>query len=401
MTTDKTSQKSPTVIYRFKVISDSYTEPGTVWRVIDIPNNRTLSTLNKAICESYDRWDNQLWSFFLGLPGKRGTQEYVTYKDKRRFGRKTKSGHEAKLKFLPFDAHKLIYYLWSYEQVWWHRIEFLGSHAVNSGVKYPVLVESHGLAPPVHIDFLAPQPSSEVMSLVTDLDQNRALTFEELDTFLKTRPNALSTPEVIGYLRGAVSAANIVMPSCYFGLLLGSEPFDNEEQLTDLHSLLFSLHNQLAESISSGIPVVLRRSSYPATQEDLLLLVSDLRLEMQGFRRGLDLGNSDPEDLDKGGMRAMMAMVEADALLEGVEDFQKRNPSLKAAEIKSTHKQLLGMAETIDTIMMDLALAFRSPRKQNIADMVSGSVKADVGRNDPCPCGSGKKYKACCLKNIH
>ncbi|RLE27718.1 SEC-C domain-containing protein, partial [Candidatus Acetothermia bacterium] len=23
-------------------------------------------------------------------------------------------------------------------------------------------------------------------------------------------------------------------------------------------------------------------------------------------------------------------------------------------------------------------------------------VKAKVGRNDPCPCGSGKKYKYCC-----
>ena len=23
-----------------------------------------------------------------------------------------------------------------------------------------------------------------------------------------------------------------------------------------------------------------------------------------------------------------------------------------------------------------------------------------VGRNDPCPCGSGKKYKNCCGKNI-
>ena len=22
-----------------------------------------------------------------------------------------------------------------------------------------------------------------------------------------------------------------------------------------------------------------------------------------------------------------------------------------------------------------------------------------VGRNDPCPCGSGKKYKQCCGKN--
>jgi hypothetical protein len=24
-----------------------------------------------------------------------------------------------------------------------------------------------------------------------------------------------------------------------------------------------------------------------------------------------------------------------------------------------------------------------------------------IGRNDPCPCGSGKKYKKCCLKNLH
>ena len=24
-----------------------------------------------------------------------------------------------------------------------------------------------------------------------------------------------------------------------------------------------------------------------------------------------------------------------------------------------------------------------------------------VGRNDPCPCGSGKKYKKCCLKKLH
>ena len=25
------------------------------------------------------------------------------------------------------------------------------------------------------------------------------------------------------------------------------------------------------------------------------------------------------------------------------------------------------------------------------------STQAKVGRNDPCPCGSGKKYKQCCL----
>lgn len=26
---------------------------------------------------------------------------------------------------------------------------------------------------------------------------------------------------------------------------------------------------------------------------------------------------------------------------------------------------------------------------------------ANIGRNDPCPCGSGKKYKKCCLNSPH
>ena len=27
-------------------------------------------------------------------------------------------------------------------------------------------------------------------------------------------------------------------------------------------------------------------------------------------------------------------------------------------------------------------------------------IKKVVGRNDPCPCGSGKKYKKCCINKI-
>ena len=29
--------------------------------------------------------------------------------------------------------------------------------------------------------------------------------------------------------------------------------------------------------------------------------------------------------------------------------------------------------------------------------LLSAESKLKVGRNDPCPCGSGKKYKKCCL----
>ena len=32
----------------------------------------------------------------------------------------------------------------------------------------------------------------------------------------------------------------------------------------------------------------------------------------------------------------------------------------------------------------------------------SGTIRKEkkIGRNDPCPCGSGKKYKKCCGKNV-
>src|SRR5262249_28870577 len=29
-----------------------------------------------------------------------------------------------------------------------------------------------------------------------------------------------------------------------------------------------------------------------------------------------------------------------------------------------------------------------------------GAAQPKVGRNDPCPCGSGKKYKKCCLAKV-
>lgn len=36
-------------------------------------------------------------------------------------------------------------------------------------------------------------------------------------------------------------------------------------------------------------------------------------------------------------------------------------------------------------------------QKQNLAPAFENPNPSKVGRNDPCPCGSGKKYKKCCL----
>lgn len=41
--------------------------------------------------------------------------------------------------------------------------------------------------------------------------------------------------------------------------------------------------------------------------------------------------------------------------------------------------------------IIDLEILLNNPSETKIAEK-------KVGRNDPCPCGSGKKYKKCCEK---
>jgi preprotein translocase subunit SecA len=50
--------------------------------------------------------------------------------------------------------------------------------------------------------------------------------------------------------------------------------------------------------------------------------------------------------------------------------------------------------------ILDFVLKFTKDnvkQQSNNAVVITGS-KDKIGRNDPCPCGSGKKYKHCCGK---
>ena len=48
------------------------------------------------------------------------------------------------------------------------------------------------------------------------------------------------------------------------------------------------------------------------------------------------------------------------------------------------------------------AEAFGQRNPKDVRREVEPFVRQDrkVGRNEPCPCGSGKKYKACCGRKI-
>jgi len=63
---------------------------------------------------------------------------------------------------------------------------------------------------------------------------------------------------------------------------------------------------------------------------------------------------------------------------------------------RETKKELTEMQKqwqkTLQGIDMDNVLEYDEPKL-----MPSVNMEEKVGRNDPCPCGSGKKYKKCCM----
>lgn len=59
-----------------------------------------------------------------------------------------------------------------------------------------------------------------------------------------------------------------------------------------------------------------------------------------------------------------------------------------------------------DSFVMRISDSMGNPLSQKLLGITRG-IKGGpplkrripkVGRNDPCPCGSGKKYKKCCLR---
>ena len=83
-----------------------------------------------------------------------------------------------------------------------------------------------------------------------------------------------------------------------------------------------------------------------------------------------------------------MMQVEADTNIEIEIDFEKLYK--KMVEYKAEHLYSLPQWDNIFT---------EDERKKFFIEQRDSRtiVKGDkVGRNDPCPCGSGKKYKKCC-----
>ena len=98
---------------------------------------------------------------------------------------------------------------------------------------------------------------------------------------------------------------------------------------------------------------------------------------------------------DYGDARALPILE--DAIRKFVPEWSSATGIYGLADLVATHAKLGGSlsAELTDRIS---ALRVQWTARRAVRLAREGGKK--IGRNDPCPCGSGKKYKKCCLEHM-
>jgi len=216
-------------------------------------------------------------------------------------------------------------------------------------------------------------------------DPRMGLTEYEVDwlcgflTSRQVRDTAMSLEMVDGFFTALIAGPDAIRPSTYLDAIWGgaerdAPAFDTKEQAEYVMGLLMRRWNAIAEGIMIGDPA-------PA----LIIDFGDT-LTGQDWADGFLLGLDYHESLAASGK----IEKHTDRLIEPI--LALAGPEVYGSRISASRREKI-LDDLPDTILR-CAAAWRPGAVAAPGTAPARSVK--VGRNDPCPCGSGKKYKKCC-----
>jgi uncharacterized protein len=205
--------------------------------------------------------------------------------------------------------------------------------------------------------------------------------------------HAMNLEEVDGFFAALICGPEIVLPSEYLPEIWGFESsdadfdFDNLEELQECLDLLMRHWNNIVETLSSGeifLPVL-------QEDEDGVAYANDWAW---GFMRGVAMRNEAWQELfdDEEHQGALLAIL---ILFHEHDPDPEMRPSKEPIGAQQRENLIVGAAVAVRMIYEYFAAHRRMAATTH--DKVEPRPKqSKVGRNDPCPCGSGKKYKRCC-----
>jgi len=217
--------------------------------------------------------------------------------------------------------------------------------------------------------------------------KTRAKRLERLERFLLSLDagdDAMLLSELDGFIAGIAVCPELIMPSEWLPVVWGTDGpvFQTEEEAQEALDLIMHHYNAVLRSL--GKP-----GGYtPILDEDR---DGSLMWELwaSGFRKAIFLRptawTAFTDAVDDQVRRTMLSLIRIGEIADGV-----GNPSAALDDL------LREQADGFIGASLETLYEARLGLQTSAAGPTWPATKA-VGRNDPCPCGSGKKFKKCCL----
>ncbi len=214
--------------------------------------------------------------------------------------------------------------------------------------------------------------------------------WDELDeALLELGDQAMVLEELDGFIAGVLVCPDTIPPGEWFARAVGlsrsePSPFANIDHANEVLDFVMEYHDDVAATLQRHPEHYRPRFSIDDNSGDVLweLWIDGFAAAIDLRRRAFDVyleAGGEAETATTGMMNLIDAASNADPVSDEYANLSKCAPETLREFVVTLHRyrQAIGFA--------DRPNPFASVRK--------------VGRNDPCPCGSGRKYKRCCGAN--
>lgn len=233
-------------------------------------------------------------------------------------------------------------------------------------------------SPGVALDMMAPLSDEELDELdgfLLDLDTEEGMTLDMLD----------------GFLHALAIGPETVMPSQWLPKVWGQDggallpPVQDMEEANHLLGLVMRHFNSIVLGFEQHPPAV--SPLWTTTRYDTGEF-EDAEMWAYGFAEAVQLNPA--------AWQALFKHPDGQRWYRPIHLLGAEEPSLEEDSLTRTPEQREALTAQIESSLLQIH-AFWLPLRQALAErQTARAMSTKVGRNEPCPCGSGKKFKKCC-----
>ena len=192
----------------------------------------------------------------------------------------------------------------------------------------------------------------------------------------------LDVSELDGFFAALACSPDTVMPSTWMVAIWGgiehAPDWLDKQEIDDFTHAVFSLYNQVMQSMNENDYEALFLE-HEATGKTHTIVDE----WCEGFLRGVNLWDT-------------LTVADATVTEECIKPIRLFATEAGFTQLETmSEDEVVEQQQLIEPAVHRLFQHFFEQRKQATTPYIRESQK--VGRNDPCPCGSGKKFKRCCL----